>query len=63
MVLPADGGREAGATPMCGGRRPGAIALLHRRDHVDLMLFRAGAAIGPDTPASAGCGVWSFVRR
>lgn len=63
MALPADGGREAGATPMCGGRRPGALALLHRRDRVDLMLFRAGAAIGPDTPASAVCGVWSFVRR
>ena len=63
MVLPADGKRAAAASPMCGGRPPGALALLHRRDRVDLMLFRARAAIGPDTPADAVCGAWSFVRR
>ena len=62
-VVPAAGERTVAASAMCGGQPPGAVALLHRRGRVDLMLFRAGAVIGPDTPASALCGVWSFVRR
>lgn len=63
QVVPADGARAVPASPLCGGEAPGAVALLHRRDRVELMLFRAGAQIGADTPASAVCGVWSFERR
>lgn len=62
-VVPAEGEPAVGASPMCGGRPPGAVALLHRRERVDLMVFRDRAVIGPDTPESALCGVWSFVRR
>ena len=62
-VVPAAGERAVAASPLCGGEPPGAVAVLHRRDRVDLMLFRAGHGVGADTPASALCGAWSFVRR
>lgn len=62
-VVPADGARSVPPSPLCGGEAPGAVALLHRRDRVDLMLFRDRAPIGPDAAASAICGTWSFERR
>lgn len=62
-VIPAETERTVAASPLCGGQAPGAVALLHRRDRVDLMLFRAGVPVGPDAPASAVCGAWSLVRR
>ena len=48
---------------LCGGEPAGTAALLHRGARVDLMLFRAGVAIGPATPPSALCGAWSFTAR
>jgi hypothetical protein len=62
VIAPA-GGRPVPPSALCGGEPAGVAALLHRRHRVDLMLFRAGAAIGPDTPPSALCGVWSFKAR
>jgi hypothetical protein len=48
--------------PLCRPDRPGAVALLHRRNRLDMMVFRQGAAPGPEAPGSAVCGVWSFRR-
>jgi len=62
-IAGADGARATPTLPLCGGEAAGAVALLHRRDRVDLMVFRARAQIGPDTPASAVCGAWSFRKR
>lgn len=60
VVGPARG--QAARISLCGGQPAGAAALLHRGARVDLMLFRT-PTIGPDTPASALCGVWSFTPR
>lgn len=62
-IIPATRGAPVEASPLCGGERPGLIALLHRRDRVDLMLFRAPARLGPDAPVATLCGVWSFRAR
>lgn len=62
-VVPEQEGASVAASPLCGGRSPGTVALLHRQDQVDLMLFRAGATPGPDAPASALCGVWTLRRE
>lgn len=62
-VAPRDGERGASPSPLCGGEAPGAVALLHRLDRVDLMLFRAHTRIGADTPVGAVCGAWSFERQ
>ena len=60
----APGPREAApAAKLCGGDRPGAVALLHRGQRVDVMLFRTGFLIGPDAPPAALCGAWSFAAR
>lgn len=48
---------------LCGEAPAGTVALLHRGARVDLMLFRAGVAVGPDTPPTALCGAWSFTAR
>jgi hypothetical protein len=48
---------------LCGGRGPGVVALLHRRDRVDLMLFAAREPARSDTAPSALCGVWRFRAR
>ena len=50
-------------TALCGGEVPGAIALLHRQDRVDIILLRARTIIGPDAPAASLCGFWSFRAR
>ena len=56
----------APATPptgLCGEDAAGTAALLHRGARVDLMLFRAGVAVGPAASPTALCGVWSFTAR
>lgn len=61
VVAPARG-QPVPASGLCGGEPAHAVALLHRRDRVELMLFRT-RTIGPATPPSALCGVWSFPAR
>jgi hypothetical protein len=58
-ITPPPGAAAVPASPLCAGARPAAVALLHRRDRLDLMLFAAGA----DGPPGQPCGVWSFERR
>lgn len=62
-VVPNDRARSVTASAPCAGEAPGAVALLHRRDRLDMMVFRAGAIVGPDAPPAALCGLWSFRRR
>ncbi len=62
-IVPTARGAPVAPSPLCGDRVPGAIALLHRRDRVDVMLFRAPVRLGPDAPVSNLCGVWSFRAR
>jgi hypothetical protein len=54
--------RPLSPTALCGGEPAAVAALLHRGDRIDLMLFRS-PAIGPRTPPTAVCGVWSFPTR
>jgi hypothetical protein len=61
-IAPGPGQRDVAPSALCGGQAPGTAAILHRRDRVELMLFRADAAVGPQAPASAVCGAWSFRR-
>lgn len=61
VVTPARGTAPA-APGLCGEEPAGVVALLHRGDRIDLMLFRPGV-IGAATPPSALCGVWSFTAR
>lgn len=51
------------ASALCQGEAPAAVALLHRGDRVDVMLFREGSVIGADAPVSALCGVWRYRAR
>lgn len=51
------------ASALCQGGVPAAVALLHRGDRVDVMLFREGSVIGADAPATALCGVWRYRAR
>ena len=62
-VLPAAEAKQIAPSGLCAGRAPGILAILHRRDRVDLMLFRNGGWIAPTSPASDLCGVWSFHAR
>lgn len=62
VIAPATG-QAASPADLCGGDAAGTAALLHRGARVDLMLFRAGVAVGPAAPPSALCGVWSFTAR
>lgn len=62
-IVPFTRGAPVRPSPLCGGETPGLIALMHRRDRVDLMLFRAPARLGPDAPVAALCGVWSLRAR
>ncbi|MDP3803910.1 hypothetical protein [Brevundimonas sp.] len=63
QIVPAVQDPPVPASASCGGGTPGVVALLHRRDRVDMMVFRARTIVGPDAPLSALCGVWSFRRR
>lgn len=61
-VIPESG---AGASPpvkLCEGQAAGVVALLHRRQRVDMMLFRAGPR-GSGTPLGEPCGAWTFAAR
>ena len=60
-VVPPPGVRTVPPLKLCGGEAAVVAALLHRRDRLDLMLFRA--APGADAPAGNLCGVWSFTAR
>ncbi|MDP1912126.1 hypothetical protein [Brevundimonas sp.] len=62
-VISVTRGDPAKSSALCGGETPGLIALLHRRDRVDLMLFRAAARPGPDAPVAALCGAWRLKAR
>lgn len=62
-IIPASRGEPVAPSALCGGETPGLIALLHRRDTVDLMLFRAPARPGPDAPVASLCGVWHLQAR
>ena len=62
-VIPHDRDQAVAGSPLCGGAAPGVIALLHRRDHVELMLFRERTIVGAEAPAEALCGVWHFRAR
>lgn len=62
-IVPADRARPVAPSPLCAGRAPGVVALLHRGDRVDMMLFRERTIVGADAPANALCGVWSFRAR
>ncbi len=62
-IVPATPGEPVKPSALCGGETPGLIALLHRRDRVDLMLFRTPARLGPDAPVATLCGVWSLKAR
>jgi hypothetical protein len=62
-IIPVSRGEPVKPSALCGGATPGLIALLHRRDRVDLMLFRAPARLGPDAPVATLCGVWRLKAR
>ncbi len=62
-VVPQSRDQAVAASPLCGGAAPGVAALLHRRDHVELMLFRERTIVGPDAPVDGLCGVWRFRAR
>jgi hypothetical protein len=68
-VIPAERERAVDPSPpspsssLCAGRAPGVVALLHRGDRVDMMLFRERTIVGADAPPNALCGVWSFRAR
>jgi len=62
-IVPTNRGEPVGSSGLCGGETPLLIALLHRGDQVDLMLFRAPARPGPDAPVSALCGAWRLKAR
>lgn len=63
QIVPHARQRAVAPTALCGGEIPGAVALLHRRDRVEMMLFRERTVVGADAPASSLCGVWSFRER
>lgn len=62
-IAPGTRSRPVAASAPCGGEIPGVVALLHRRDRVDMMVFRARTIVGPDAPPAAVCGAWSFRKR
>ena len=62
-IIPVSRGEPVRPSALCGGETPGLIALLHRRDRVDLMLFRAPGRLGPDAPVATLCGAWRLRAR
>jgi hypothetical protein len=63
QIVPAAQGQPISVSAPCDGATPGAVALLHRRDRVDMLVFRTRTIIGRDASPSAVCGAWSFRRR
>ena len=61
VVAPARG-QAVPPTALCGGEPAGVAALLHRRDRVELILFRT-RTVAPQTPPAALSGVWRFPVR
>jgi len=59
-VIPHDGNTTVAASPLCDGATPGVLAILHRRDRVEVMMFRERTIVGAEAPAEALCGVWRF---
>jgi hypothetical protein len=62
-IIPVTRGEPVKPSALCGGETPGLMALLHRRDRVDLMLFRAPGRLGPDAPVASLCGAWRLRAR
>ncbi len=62
-IIPVSRREPVKPSALCGGGTPGMVALLHRRDRVDLILFRAAARPGPDAPVADLCGVWRLRAR
>ena len=62
-VVPISRGDPVKTSALCGDQPPALVALLHRRDRVDLMLFRAPARLGPDAPVASLCGAWRLKAR
>ena len=62
-IIPVTRGEPVKRSTLCGGDVPGLVALLHRRDRVDLMLFRAAARPGSEAPVADLCGVWRLRAR
>ncbi|MGZ9114625.1 MAG: hypothetical protein ACXW3K_08380 [Brevundimonas sp.] len=62
LIVPVAPDQALEPSPLCAGAAPALVALLHRRDRVDVMLFRE-PAVGPDAPPAALCGAWSFRKR
>ena len=62
-VVPISRGDPVKTSTLCGDQPPALVALLHRRDRVDLMLFRAPARLGPDAPVASLCGAWRLKAR
>lgn len=62
-IVPVSRREPVKPSALCSGEVPGLIALLHRRDRVDLMLFRASSRPGPDAPVADLCGVWRLRAR
>lgn len=62
-ITPVRRGEAVKPSALCGGEIPGLMALLHRRDRVDLILLRATARPGPDAPVADLCGVWRLSAR
>lgn len=62
-ILPATRGQAVRPSALCGGDAPARIALLHRGDRVDLMLFRAPGRPGGEAPKESLCGVWRLRAR
>ena len=63
QIVPAARAGTVPVSDLCGGEAPGVAALLHRRDRVDVMLFRERTIVGAAAMPSALCGVWSFRAR
>ena len=63
QVIAPQGAQAVPPSPLCGGQAPGAVALLHRRDRVQLMIFRERTIVGPEARPEALCGVWSYRQR
>lgn len=62
-IVPDADARTVDPSAPCDGGIPGSIALLHRQDRVDMMVFRDGTIVGGDAPGTGLCGLWSFRRR
>ena len=62
-IIPVTRGEPVKPSALCGGEAPGLIALLHRRDRVDVMLFRVPARPGRDEPVATLCGAWRLKAR